>query len=210
MRVAKWGRRRTFAPHVMLTVIAAAAAKQPIQADVAEPYLWVVVVAALAGLAIGYAAIWILLRQTRRLAKEKAESHIELAKREAAVAAQEIVSKAEEEIRNREAEFNRDFDRRKIETEMMLREIRSHEESLGLLDYQLEQRQDRGHGGEPPGLHALEEREPQRPPAGLAPEPDLEGPPVEPHLAARRQAVPERVQAHGQVAPSPPPFRQRP
>ena len=127
----------------MLTVIAAAAAKQPIQADVAEPYLWVVVVAALAGLAIGYAAIWILLRQTRRLAKEKAESHIELAKREAAVAAQEIVSKAEEEIRNREAEFNRDFDRRKIETEMMLREIRSHEESLGLLDYQLEQRQDR-------------------------------------------------------------------
>lgn len=143
MRVAKWGQRRTFAPHVMLTAIAALAAKQPIQADVAEPYLWVVIVAALAGLGIGYAAIWVLLRQTRRLAKEKAESHIELAKREAAVAAQEIVSKAEEEIRNREAELNRDFDRRKIETEMMLREIRSHEESLGLLDYQLEQRQDR-------------------------------------------------------------------
>ena len=62
---------------------------------------------------------------------------------EAAVAAQEVTNKAEEEIRAREAELNRDLDRRKIEIEMMLREIRSHEESLGLLDYQLEQRQDR-------------------------------------------------------------------
>jgi ribonuclease Y len=68
---------------------------------------------------------------------------LELAKREAAVAAQEIISQAEGEIRDREAELNRDFDRRKIEIELMLREIRSHEESLGLLDHQLEQRQER-------------------------------------------------------------------
>ena len=58
-------------------------------------------------------------------------------------ALQELISKAEEDIRGREAEMNRDFDRRKIEIELMLREIRSHEESLALLDYQLEQRQER-------------------------------------------------------------------
>ncbi|MEJ1972975.1 MAG: ribonuclease Y [Lacunisphaera sp.] len=125
----------------MLTVIAATKQLGP-TAD-AEPYLGIVIVAALLGLGLGYAVIWFLLRQTRRLATEKAESHLVLAKREAAVAAQEIVNKAEEEIRVREAELNRDLDRRKIEIEMMLREIRSHEESLGLLDYQLEQRQDR-------------------------------------------------------------------
>jgi len=141
MRVAKWVTCHTFAPHVMLTAIAAA--KPLSQTDNADPYLWALGVSVLMGLALGYFAVWLLLRQTRRLAKEKAESHIALAKREAAVAAQEITSKAEEDIRNRETELNRDFDRRKIETEMMLREIRSHEESLGLLDYQLEQRQDR-------------------------------------------------------------------
>ena len=125
----------------MLTVIAAT---KPLgQTAEAESSLWVLAAAILAGLAIGYVVVWLFLRQTRRLGVEKAQSHLELAKREAAVAAQEIINKAEEEIRNREAEFNRDFDRRKIETEMMLREIRSHEESLGLLDYQLEQRQDR-------------------------------------------------------------------
>ncbi len=125
----------------MPTVIAAA--KQLNQTADAEPYLWALAAAVVIGLAIGYAAVWLFLRQSRRLADEKARAHLDLAKREAAVAAQEIISKAEEEIRAKEAEFNRDFDRRKIETEMMLREIRSHEESLGLLDYQREPRQDR-------------------------------------------------------------------
>ncbi len=125
----------------MLTVIAAT--KQLSQTAEAEPYLWALAVAVLAGAAIGYAAVWLFLRQTRRLSGEQAQSNLTLAKREAAVAAQEIINKAEEDIRNREADLNRDLDRRKIEIELMLREIRSHEESLGLLDYQLEQRQDR-------------------------------------------------------------------
>src|SRR5258708_10534020 len=83
------------------------------------------------------------MRQSRRLAEQSAQAHLELAKREAAVASQELVSQADEDIRAREAELNRDLDRRKIEIELMLREIRSHEESLALLDYQLEQRQER-------------------------------------------------------------------
>jgi ribonucrease Y len=125
----------------MLTVIAAT--KQLSQVTEPEPALWVFGFALLAGLVLGYTAVWLFLRQTRRLACEKAQSHQELAKREAALAAQEMMSKAEEEVRTRHAELNRDLDRRKIEIEMMLREIRSHEESLGLLDYQLEQRQER-------------------------------------------------------------------
>ena len=41
------------------------------------------------------------------------------------------------------AELNREFDRREIESDVRLREIKAHEESLALLDFQLEQRQER-------------------------------------------------------------------
>jgi ribonuclease Y len=126
----------------MLTVIAAT--KPVLQtATTAEPYLWAVLAAGLVGVLGGFLAVWFIMRQTRRLSEQSAASHLELAKREAAVASQELISKADEEIRHREAELNRDLDRRKIEIEIMLREIRSHEESLALLDYQLEQRQER-------------------------------------------------------------------
>jgi ribonuclease Y len=125
----------------MLTVIAAT---EPIaMSSAAEPYLWALLAAGLVGVVGGFFGVWFIMRQSRRLAEQSAAAHLELAKREAAVASQELISKAEEEIRNREAEMNRDFDRRKIEVELMLREIRSHEESLALLDYQLEQRQER-------------------------------------------------------------------
>src|SRR5882724_4670494 len=116
----------------MMTFIAAT--KPVVPPDVAEPYLWALVGAGLVGVAAGFVAVWFVMRQTRRLSEQSAQSHLELAKREAAVASQELVSRAEEDIRSREAELNRDLDRRKIEIEMMLREIRSHEESLALLD----------------------------------------------------------------------------
>ncbi|WP_438480127.1 ribonuclease Y [Oleiharenicola lentus] len=125
----------------MLTLIAAT--KQLSQASEAEPYLWALLIGLVVGVAAGFAAVWLMMRQTRRIAEQSASAHLELAKREAAVASQELVSKAEEQIRERENELNRDLDRRKIEVELMLREIRSHEESLALLDYQLEQRQER-------------------------------------------------------------------
>jgi ribonuclease Y len=104
---------------------------------------WSLTVALLVGGAIGFLVIWVLTRHTRRLAHENAAELIEVAKREAAVAAQEVKQKAEEEIAGKRAEFNREFDRREIEIDVKLREIRSHEESLALLDYQLEQRQER-------------------------------------------------------------------
>ncbi|OIR07450.1 ribonuclease Y [mine drainage metagenome] len=91
----------------------------------------------------GFFGVWALTRHTRRVARENAAELIEVAKREAAAIAQEMKNKAEEEIAAKRAELTREFDRREIEVDVKLREIRSHEESLALLDYQLEQRQDR-------------------------------------------------------------------
>ena len=92
---------------------------------------------------IGFWVVWRLTRHTRRAAHEQAAELIEVARREAAVAAEEMKQKAEAEIQEKRAELNREFDRREIESDVRLREIRAHEESLSLLDYQLEQRQER-------------------------------------------------------------------
>src|SRR5580698_6117140 len=94
-------------------------------------------------MATGFFIVWMLTRQTRRIAHEQATELIEVARREAAVGAEELKQKAEGEIQDRRAELNREFDRREVEADVRLREIRAHEESLALLDYQLEQRQER-------------------------------------------------------------------
>ena len=104
---------------------------------------WSLPFSLLAGMAIAFLASWAVVRNTRRVAHEQAAELLEVARREAAVAAEEMKQKAEAEIQEKRAELNREFDRREIEADMRLREIRSHEESLALLDYQLEQRQQR-------------------------------------------------------------------
>ena len=101
------------------------------------------VVAIVVGAGLGYLIVWVVTRHLRRAAEQNAGQLREVARREAAVAAQELKGHAEEEIQAKRAEMNREFDRREIEIEVKLREIRSHEESLALLDYQLEQRQER-------------------------------------------------------------------
>ncbi len=107
------------------------------------PVPWFFTVAVAVGLAAGYAVAWVVTRHLRRVARQNADQLIEVAKREAIVAAQETKQKAEEDLAARRAETIREFDRREIETDLKLREIRSHEESLALLDYQLEQKQER-------------------------------------------------------------------
>ncbi|HEX2852116.1 MAG TPA: ribonuclease Y [Opitutaceae bacterium] len=104
---------------------------------------WGLTVGLIVGGSISFLIIWALSRQTRLAAREHATELIEVARREAAVAAEEMKQKAEAEIQDKRAELNREFDRREIESDVRLREIRAHEESLALLDYQLEQRQDR-------------------------------------------------------------------
>ena len=97
----------------------------------------------LVGLAAGFGVVWALTRHTRRVAHEQAAELIEVPRREAAVAGEELRQKAEAEIQEKRAELNREYDRREIESDVRLREIKAHEESLALLDYQLEQRQER-------------------------------------------------------------------
>ncbi len=104
---------------------------------------WSLALALAGGTGLGFCAVWIALRSMRRQAREQAEQLREVARREGAVEAAAARQKAEEEIAARRAESNREFDRREIESELRLREIRSHEESLALLDYQLEQKGER-------------------------------------------------------------------
>lgn len=107
------------------------------------PTWWALGAAIGIGVCSGFLVVWLLTGYIRNQAASRAAEVLEVTKREAAVAAQELKQKAEEEIAARRAEMNREFDRRDIESEIKLREIRSHEESLALLDYQLEQKSER-------------------------------------------------------------------
>ena len=99
--------------------------------------------AAAVGLVVGLGVSWVLTRSARRIAASKADQLVDVARREAAVAAEEAKQRAEAEIQLRRAEANREFDRREIEVDLKLRELRSHEESLVILDRQMEQREER-------------------------------------------------------------------
>jgi ribonuclease Y len=108
-----------------------------------DPVAWSFPVALVIGGVMGFLVVWAFTRHMRRVAHEQAGELQEVARREAAVGKEEIRQKAEAVIQEKRAELNRDFDRREIETDIRLREIRAHEESLALLDYQLDQRQER-------------------------------------------------------------------
>lgn len=106
------------------------------------PY-WPWAAVLLTGAAAGFVAVWLGTLSTRRAAREQAAELIEIARREALVTAEEVKQKMEKELAGRRGEVNRELDRRDIEMEVRLREIRSHEESIALLDHQLEQRSER-------------------------------------------------------------------
>lgn len=81
------------------------------------------------------------MRQRREQAKAEAESLLELARRKSDIEALEAKAKVEREIEGLRSDFERAEQRSELEIEMKLKEIRSHEESIGLLDHQLELRQ---------------------------------------------------------------------
>jgi ribonuclease Y len=101
------------------------------------------VAALMIGIGIGFSAVWFVLKSTRRSARQKASEILQVTRREAQVASEEIRQLTEKELIAKRAEVNRELDRREIEIDMRLREIRSHEESLSLLDHQLQQRAER-------------------------------------------------------------------
>ncbi len=140
-RLEVWTYDRSFRGH-LTSALAADFALLIAESD--PLYDWSLAVAfVVVGGAIGFLVVWALTRHTRRTAHEQAAELVQVARREAAVGAEELKQKAEAEIQEKRAELNREFDRREIESDVRLREIRAHEESLALLDYQLEQRQER-------------------------------------------------------------------
>ncbi len=147
-RIASWREEERLHSDEWLLVFhalksASAAADYAFLMAQGDQIYWPLTASLVVGISTGLALAWLISRQTRRLAKEEAAQILDVARREAAVGAQELKQKAEEDIQLRRAEINREFDRREIETDIKLREIRAHEESLALLDYQLEQKQER-------------------------------------------------------------------
>jgi len=108
-----------------------------------DPTAWALTVALLLGLLLGVALVKALSKRQRKQLQQQSDDMIAVAKREAAVAAAEQKQIAEKELGAREAEFAREKDRHQIETDIQLREIRSHEESLGALDFELQQKRER-------------------------------------------------------------------
>ncbi len=66
---------------------------------------WPLLVALVLGLGVGFMVVWILTRSIRREARANAAELIEVARREAAVAAEAMKQKTEEEIMRRRAEL---------------------------------------------------------------------------------------------------------
>jgi len=94
-------------------------------------------------LVVGAGMGWWLTRRMRQKARDEGRQLVEDTRRKALLDAQEVKQRVEEELAARRADLNREFDRRDIESDVRLRQIKAHEESLALLDYQLEQKGER-------------------------------------------------------------------
>jgi ribonuclease Y len=110
---------------------------------VSVPDALLLVVSLAAGLAFGLLLSLGLTRHARRRAREDAEHLLDMSRREAGVARQQVLAEAGMEIERKRADLDREITRRELEIDVKLREIRSHEESLGVLDHELTQREDK-------------------------------------------------------------------
>lgn len=99
--------------------------------------------AILGGLAIGFGVSWFLARDGRRRAQVDAASIVDIGRREAEVRKQEILNEASVQVEKRRAELDREAAQRELEIDGKLREIRSHEISLGDLDLELGRREEK-------------------------------------------------------------------
>ena len=95
----------------------------------------------LIGFAIALLAGYLISRKAWAQAKTEAESIISLARREADVVSKESRSALELETREKRSEIEREAKRMEMEIDLRLSEIKSHEESLAALDYELRLRE---------------------------------------------------------------------
>ena len=97
----------------------------------------VLVGAGLVGILIGGLIAWLACRESRRRAGRTATEIVQSARRKADLMAVEAKCQADIEIERRRAEVKNEIERQEMEIDVKLREIRSHEESIGALDQQL-------------------------------------------------------------------------
>ena len=95
----------------------------------------------LIGFAGAFLAGYLMSRRARVQAKTEAESIISLARREADVVSKESRSTLELEIREKRSEIEREAKGMEMEIDILLSEIKSHEESLAALDHELRLRE---------------------------------------------------------------------
>ena len=102
--------------------------------------IWALAPAIVVGFGAAYGISWWLSRHTREQSRAEARSVVELARRKAEIESLEARAKAEREIEGLRSDLARAEQRAELEIEMKLKEIRSHEESLGSLDHELQLR----------------------------------------------------------------------
>lgn len=95
----------------------------------------------LIGFGGAFLAGYLMSRRVRVQAKTEAESIISLARREADVVSKESRSTLELEIREKRSEIEREAKGMEMEIDILLSEIKSHEESLAALDHELRLRE---------------------------------------------------------------------
>lgn len=105
-------------------------------AQLAAP-VWVSLAAVVVGALLGGLAVWFACRESRRRADRTSDDILQAARRKAALLSDKAVSQAEIEVERRRAELRNQIERNEMEIDAKLREIRSHEESIGALDHQL-------------------------------------------------------------------------
>jgi ribonuclease Y len=92
---------------------------------------------------LGFVLSRISSKGLKKQTEERAKEVLAVAQREAAVEVKEVKQTAEAEMAEKRAELAREFDRREIEVDVKLQEIRSHEKSIAALDFELEQKRER-------------------------------------------------------------------
>ena len=99
------------------------------------------ILALVGGFVVAYSVTRLVTRHARNRAKADAESIVELAKREAEVSGKEMQSRLQLDMDEKRSDLEREAKQMEMEIELKLNEIRSHEESLAALDYELRLRE---------------------------------------------------------------------
>jgi len=105
-----------------------------------DSWVFATIASCIAGFGLAYLAGWAASSRRRRQSEQESESIISLAKREAEISKKEEHASVQVEVEKRRGEMDREAKQMEMEIDGKLREMRSHEESLGALDHEMQLR----------------------------------------------------------------------